>query len=874
MLHCNEKGTGGMKNHPRGGQEPELSERDTSKFSSTGWFVPFPRNRFFTGRESHLRALHEHFQLPGNDMQAQIQIICGVGGIGKTQLALEYTNRFRDDYAVVLWLHMETPETLLADLIALMDVFDLPEKQEREYHQVLSTVKRWLMRQSSWLLILDNVKEFALVRELLPHNCVGHVLLTTRRQVPFTSGSCLRLPSWSPEEGVLFLLNRARLLPRQASLQSVTDELRKQATSIYEELGGLPLALDQAGAYLEETGCTLPGYKQRFLEDPALLLSRRGLEHFAHPDPVTTTILLAVEQVEQQCPAAAELLRFCAFLACDAIPEELVTEQSAEILGPILYASVTDPFSMDTMYATVHAASLIELNVQTRLLTVHRLVQTMIVMSMDKGIQQLWVQRVLLAVYWAFPVIEKDRSSAALSWSARLLPHALFTLASIDRFLPEEQQSALIPEISGLMCKVSSYLVTQGSYQKAQSLLEHSLSLRERTLGATHPFVVDLLARLGYLLRVQGQYAGAQARLERALAIFEESIRKEHDKRAGSAADGASPCLACGLAPQAFGTIPTVPALSLARLKQASPFLTSVLTNMAMISLERGHYQQAENLVKRVISIQERLQESEELSLTDLAIIYRRQGRYGEARALLLHALRLCEQDLGPSQSPNLLVVLSNLASFYMEQGRYVEARSLYLRVLQLNEQTGGLDVPQVAMMLQKLGDLSREQEHFENAESEYLRALDLWEQAAGPGHLLTAYALHGLALLRMAQGQYKEAEYFFRKTIQIREQAYDEVHADLAEVLHDLALFYCKQGKDEAALPLFERAWQIRERVLGPRHPALATSLHNLGLLHARQGRKEQARSYYQRSLALRKQVLGERHPETQQTRSCLKTL
>src|SRR5262249_14772922 len=154
-----------------------------------------------------------------------------------------------------------------------------------------------------------------------------------------------------------------------------------------------------------------------------------------------------IQRVERQFPAAAELLRLCAFLACEAIPEDLITRQNAEVLGPVLYASASDPFGMDTIYATVYATSLVELNVQTRLLTIHRLVQTMIITCMDRDTQQLWARRALQAVHRAFPVIERERSAAALSWADRLLPHALFTLTGIDRFLSEEQQSAMMPEI-------------------------------------------------------------------------------------------------------------------------------------------------------------------------------------------------------------------------------------------------------------------------------------------------------------------------------------------------------------------------------------------------------------------------------------------
>jgi tetratricopeptide (TPR) repeat protein/DNA-binding XRE family transcriptional regulator len=814
-------------------QELGLPEPKASSATSPSWFVPFSCNHFFTGREADLRSLHENFYLPSDQTQARVQVICGAGGIGKTQVALEYACRFRDEYATVLWLRTETLETLFADLIAVTEALDLPDKEICEYPQILSAVKRWLNRQANWLLILDNIEEMDIAHELLPTRSVDHMLLTTRRQVTDISQHHLNLQTWSVDDGVLFLLRRARLLPQHALTEAATDELRKQAAEICQELGGLPLALDQAGAYLEETGCTLTGYQRRFHDRQMLLLSRRGPESFAHPAPVTATILLAVERVQQELPAAAELLQLCSLLASDAIPEWLFTGQSSENLGSVLASAFTDPFERDSIYTLFNATSLVKLSAQTRLLTVHRLVQMVILAHMDTAIQQEWARRALLTVNQAFPAIGYEACSVALSKSAQLLPHAVCILNWIDRFLSAEQQAAIAPALSSLLFKVGSYLIQRGYNQKAQPFLERCLVLSEQIFGEMHPAVAEPLARLGYLLRVQGLYADAEALLQRSLVIYEH----------------ASP------------------------LTSSAPI--TILSNLAMISLDRGHYEQAEMFVKRLISIQEQLKEVESISasLSDLATIYRKQRRYGEAKALLLHAIRLREQTFGP-EHPELLAILNNLANFYWEQGKYTEAKPVYLRALQLSEQSQGPDDSRIAMVLLNLGELYRKLEQFEESESYYFRALSLFEQTVGSGHLRTTHVLHGLALLRMAQGRYEEAEQFFQETLQIRERATDETHSDLAEAIHDMALLYSRQGKNEIAQRFLERALHIQEQVLGPMHPAIATSLYHLGLLYAKQGRKEQARSYYQRSLSVREQVLGKRHPETQLAKSGLEAL
>src|SRR5205807_2457481 len=125
-------------------------------------------------------------------------------------------------------------------------------------------------------------------------------------------------------EGTLLLLRRARILKPGIELEHVSLTDRQAAEQIVAEMDGLPLALDQAGAYIDEIRCDLPTYLKRYRTQHAVLLGRRGRSSHDHPDPVATTWSLSFQQVEQKNPAAADLLCFCAFLHPDAIPEEIV----------------------------------------------------------------------------------------------------------------------------------------------------------------------------------------------------------------------------------------------------------------------------------------------------------------------------------------------------------------------------------------------------------------------------------------------------------------------------------------------------------------------------------------------------------------------
>ncbi|MBO0795600.1 MAG: helix-turn-helix domain-containing protein, partial [Ktedonobacteraceae bacterium] len=276
--------------------------------------LPEP-NAYFTGREVQLHLLHQ--QLSEGNQVALTQAISGLGGVGKTQLALAYAYRYRGHYHDILWASAESRETLVSSYVQLAELLRLPEWEEQDQRKVVRAVMRWLREHRGWLLILDNLEELQLVREFVPGARQGAVLLTTRLQVTEPLAFSLPLDSLSQQEGVLFLLRRAGRLALADSVETASDKARQLAQQIVERLGGLPLALDQAGAYILETSCSLEEYLALYEQRHAALLARRGRVPVEHPDSVGTTFALAFERVERQNPASVELLRLCAFLAPD-----------------------------------------------------------------------------------------------------------------------------------------------------------------------------------------------------------------------------------------------------------------------------------------------------------------------------------------------------------------------------------------------------------------------------------------------------------------------------------------------------------------------------------------------------------------------------
>src|SRR5260370_36598651 len=215
-------------------------------------------------------------------------------------------------------------------------------------------------------------------------------------------GSRIEMDPLPREHGTLFLLRRASLIAPDATLEYVSPQVRDLSVQVSQELGGLPLALDQAGAYLEATGTALAAYQQIYQRHRTELLAQRRAQEADHPEPVATTWSLSFARVEATNPAAADLLRLCAYLAPDAIAEEILVQGAAH-LGPVLGPVVSDAFLHGQPIEALRAYSLVGRDPGLQTLSVHRLVQAVMRDALDAAGRQRWAERAIPAVHTPLP---------------------------------------------------------------------------------------------------------------------------------------------------------------------------------------------------------------------------------------------------------------------------------------------------------------------------------------------------------------------------------------------------------------------------------------------------------------------------------------
>jgi tetratricopeptide (TPR) repeat protein len=438
------------------------------------WNVPHLRNPNFTGREQLLRELRASLT---SGRTAAIVPIAGLGGAGKTQLALEYAYRHTADYEIVWWVRAEDPATLTADYALLATELGLPEKDLADQQATAAAVRSWLGHNPNWLLILDNARSAADCRGHLPMGAAGHVLITSRDPNWGSVAKPLRLPVLPRPEAVEFLQKRG-------------DE-PAVAGELCDALGALPLALEHAGAYIEATGGSIAEYLDLYRSRPRELLT----------DAVAATWEISLERLQTEAPKALDLLYLAAFLAPDDIDPKLSSP------------AFPDAMQFDQARTALRRYSLIDVSAGS--IAVHRLVQAVTRDRLAKGDEEAkWAEAALKLVDDAFPFKE----DVVETWnpSARLLPHLLAAASHSERL------GVALEFTSRLLNDAGLYLRNRGQLGEAGRVLKRALAIAEKVYGPDHPATAIRASNIGLILKHQGDPAGALRYAQRALAIDEK----------------------------------------------------------------------------------------------------------------------------------------------------------------------------------------------------------------------------------------------------------------------------------------------------------------------------------------------------------------
>ena len=688
------------------------------------WNVTHQRNPNFTGRENMLEGLRK--ALMSGQRAALTQAIHGLGGVGKTQLAVEYAYRNMGYYDVVWWVRSEEPATLSADYAGLATELGLPEREAKEQEVMVQAARRWLERNPRWLLVFDNARKSEEVQPYLPQGGSGHVIITSRNPNWRGVGSTLHVEEMDMPKAVEFLLKRTGQRDEEA------------ANALAEELGRLPLALEQAGAYMDVTGTSLRDYLRLFRLRRQDLWAEEG-RLLGDKETVTTTWSLSIENVEKEVLEAVDLLRLCAYLAPDDIPKALLSIGKEHIPEP-LSGTVVDTLKMNRAIESLRWYSLVEVDVDKQELSVHRLVQAVVRDGLTEDERKVWAGAAVSLLNWVFP----DNSDDVRTWSecARLLPHALVATDHAEGLKASPEQTAR------LLNKVGMYLHGRAQFAESTIVLERALAISEAAYGPDHPTVATYLSNLGNMMRDMGDLQGARQHFERALAIDEAAYGPNH------------------------------------------PTVATYLSNLGNMMRDMGDLQGARQHFERALAISEAAygpnHPTVATDINNLGSVMRDMGDLQGARQHFERALAISEAAYGPDH-PTIATYFNNLGSVMRDMGDLQGARQYFERALAIDEAAYGFNHPAAATDINNLGLVFQELGDFTTARQYFERALAIDEAAYGSDHPRIGIRLNNLAGVLKSLGDVKGAHEYYESALRTLDRRLGNTHPYTLQVAENL---------------------------------------------------------------------------------------
>ena len=755
--------------------------------------MPHPRNHGFVGRGPLLDRI-EHALQPrdvASHAVALTQAIHGLGGVGKTQLAIEYVHMRADRYDAVLWVVADPPTRLVTDYADLARTIGLPEASgTTDPNEHIRAVRRWLESPTSgrWLLVFDNVGQPEDIDGFLPTRHSGHVLLTTRRAHWPHAFETVEVNMLEPDESVKLLLTYSGQL-------DATDARR-----LAEALGHFPLALAQAAGYLKQSGMSLGSYLALFDERRAELLQAGQPPDFYK---LTTFATLDLAMKRIAAPEADDLLGLIGCLAPDRIPRAL------------LERFVSDPIRLANALAALGHYSLVHVDLEGQVVEIHRLVQAVAWDRMSPDQQARQAER---AVSLLDSVFRWDRNDVR-TWADCKALHAHADQAA--RWA--EQCKVGLGQVGALLDQVGNFHRSQGQASGAMSLFRRAITAYESVHGHDDPRVAGSLAHLGNALSDLADYAEARRCHERARRIFKAAYGPNTPQVAGTLVNLGEVARQQGDYAEARRCQERALRVFEAAYGPNSPVVATTLTNLGRVALEAGDRAEARRCQERALRVFEAAYGPNSpdvaTALTNLGNVALVLEDFDEARQCQERALRVFEAAHGPDH-PDVARTLTSLGEVARQQGDYAEARRLHERALRIKEAAHGPDHPALAITLVNLGNVAFDQRDFTEARRLMERAVRIEELALGPEHIELAITLGNLGNVAFYQGDLIEARLCHERALRVKELAYGLNHPDVAGTMSNLGLVAQMEGNLAEARRLLEAAIRALERSLGESHP------------------------------------------------------
>ena len=839
--------------------------------------MPFRHNQLFVGREDDLKALAR--VLKG----AQTAVVTGLGGIGKTQLAIEFVHRYGQYFAGgVFWLNFSDPDAISSGVSACGGVggFEL----RPDYH-TLTISDQVRLVSAAWqsslprLLVFDNCEEETLLAQWHPPTGECRVLVTSRRAV-----WNIALKVHTLALGVLDRKESILLLQKHWPDLTVDDA---DLDAIAEELGDLPLALHLAGGFLSKY--------HRIVTPTAYLSQLRDKALLEHPSLEGRGTTLSPTDHELHI-AGTFALSYGRLDATDTIDV-----LARALLARVAYFAPGEPIPRDLLWQTL---DLVDTDFEIKLQVEDALTRLVELGLLEEGVEESLRQHRLLTAFTRavshhetqaqeaventlIGIFQTSNQTGNLSKVRTIEPHLrAVTELAMQR---EGEQAVLLCNVLG------NHLRNSANYLDARFYLERALAIDEALFGKDNPGTSLSLNDLGLVLSRIGHHEAAKTYLERALRLFEK--KKDFPNAAASLDNLGQLSTAAGDYENARVYLKYALEIREQILGPEHPRTAVSLQSLGDLLAVQGNYAEAKDNYERALAIRERTpgkySRATASSLSSIGALIEEQGNFAKAVDYREQALEIYDNLLGPDNPVTVLelcglirplilngmvkraslhfvrlktcldehdvdcwppFVLNNLGLTLWFWGDCREAIKYYELAYQVDH-SDAIILNNLAMALVPL-------ERYQAAREHYEAALEIQQQKGVGGRLLKAKLLNNFGALRRIVSEFKKARTHFEQALKIRKEMLGLAHRDTATTLSNLGLLFQDEGDFTIAQQYIEQALTIYQQLFGNKHPDIAKSLNDFGALLYAQDKLIEAQAYLDQALTMREQTLPDYHP------------
>ncbi|KAF8545135.1 hypothetical protein BDD12DRAFT_786467 [Trichophaea hybrida] len=806
--------------------------------------LPFPPNPDFCGRAGLLDEMHQIFQPPNGKTKREVIILHGMGGIGKTQIALEYAYRHGTSYHYVFWLDAKdmtalgTSGRIIVEKLMHQRIKKCPSAPDftkisselgmpgcldslgninyDELKSPWNVAKRWFAEvgNEQWLLLIDNNDDLDSVDllEVLPSCNWGHVIVTSRREELAFHGHSI--PVEEIDDGLGLLLKGIKLKHEDLS----KDDLN-YASRIVLQLGSFPLALVHAASHMFAKKVDFETYLGRldknfmgtFGEIPKVGVYRKG---------GVFTWELSYQELGS---SAARLLHLCAFLSNEDIPDELL-QGGEDVAGEWLSAD-----ELENAIEELLTFSFVKRKMLSgKSISMHPIVHRWTREHLEANLRREKASEAIRLVASVLEIGNAERTPLYWGFERRIRNHLNLCSQHISDYCVDVEKYPLNKETYVAIHRLGQTHGFWNNYELSIIAYETALIGLQNTVGEDHKQTINVVSSMALTLDEKAEYDNALKWYQRALDGYEKNLG--HDDTS----------------------------------------ILNTFNNMGKVFRKKGEYKKALDCYQRALDGYEKTLGRDHIStlntVNNMASVFDNQGEYDKALEWYQRALDGYEKTLGRDHISTLDTVY-NMAIVFNSQGEYEKALEWYQRALDGYEKTLGRDHISTLDTVYNMAIVFNSQGEYEKALEWYQRALDGYEKTLGRDHISTLNTVYNMAIVFNSQGEYEKALEWYQRALDGYEKTLGRDHISALNTVYNMAIVFNSQGEYEKALEWYQRALDGYEKTLGRDHILTLNPVYNMAIVFNDQGEYEKALEWCQRTLDGYEKTLGRDHISTLDT-------